>query len=172
MARRGRPRKKEITIQSDETKNVIGILSMIISALLILSYFVDSPGFDQIKKYLGQSTIFAFAFFLNLSLKMFRVKYLLTKPSSLIGQALLFVSIAGFLHYGIEVDEAFELAKSGVSGGLLGYYIAHVYLIDIFAKEGAFIILIFFMIISVCLTFSMSIGQIVEGMGKIIGGIL
>ncbi len=168
MARRGRPRKKEITIQSDETKNVIGIMSMIVAALLVLSCFVDSPGFDQIRKYLGQSTIFAFVFFLNLSLKTFRVKYLLTKSSSLIGQAFLFISVAGFLHYNVEVDQALRIAKIGENGGLLGYYIAHVYLIDIFAKEGAFIILIFFTVVSICLTFSMSIGQLVEYMGEII----
>jgi len=171
MARRGRPRKKEITIESDETKNAIGIISFIIAALLILSYFVDSPGFDVIKQYLGKSTFFAFLFFLNLSLRMFKARYILTKPSSLFGQILLFISTAGFFHYFIEEDEALVFAKIGEGGGLLGYKIAQGYLIDIFAKEGAFIILLFLTIISVSLTFSISIGQMVEGISNIVSRI-
>lgn len=171
MAKRGRPRKKEVTVQSDETKNVIGILSLIVAALLILSYFVDSPGFDQIRKYLGKSTIIAFIFFTNLSLRMFRVDYLLTKPSSLIGQVLLFLSTASFMHYFIDLDEALVNAKIGEGGGLLGYYITHVYLIDIFAQEGAFIILIFFIVISVSLSLSVSIGQMIEVISKCINHI-
>jgi S-DNA-T family DNA segregation ATPase FtsK/SpoIIIE len=166
MPRRGRPRKKEITIQSDETKNVIGILSLIIAALLILSYFVDSPGFDIIHKYLGQATIVGFVFFGNLSLRMFRVDYLLTKPGSLIGQVLLFFSASGFSHYFIESSDALSKAELGEGGGILGYYITHVYLIDIFATEGAFIILLFLAIIGFSLAFNVSIGQMVEMIGR------
>lgn len=159
---RGRPRKKEITIQSDETKNVIGILSLIVAALLALSYFVDSPGLDVIKQYLGHSSIVAFMFFANLALRMFRIDYSLNKPSSLFGQIILFLAFASILHYFVDADTGLEIAKRGEGGGLLGYYVTHVYLIDIFAKAGALIIIIFSMIISLSLTLSVSIGQMVD----------
>src|SRR4030042_3463676 len=134
MARRGRPRKKkEITIRSDETKNVIGILSLIAAALLLLSYFVDSPGFEQIRIYLGNSTIVGFLFFGNLALRMFRVEYYLTKTLSLVGQFILIFSVAGFMHYFADPELALELAEIGSYGGMLGYVITYTYLIDIFA---------------------------------------
>lgn len=166
MARRGRPRKKEITIESDETKNVLGILSLIAAALLILSYFVDSPGFDLIRKYLGQATIVAFVFFANLALRMFQTDYPLTKPNSLLGQFLLIFTISAFLHFFANSDDALEIANRGELGGLLGYYISHVYLIDIFASEGTFVILLFFLICASSLALSMSIGQIFSVIGK------
>jgi S-DNA-T family DNA segregation ATPase FtsK/SpoIIIE len=166
MARRGRPRKKEITIESDETKNVIGILSLIAAALLILSYFVDSPGFDYIRRYLGQSTIVAFVFFANLALRMFRTDYSLTKPTSLFGQFLLIFASSALLHFFSTSDDALEVANRGELGGLLGYYITHVYLIDIFAKEGTLIILLLLILIASSLTLSMSIGQIFSILGK------
>jgi S-DNA-T family DNA segregation ATPase FtsK/SpoIIIE len=167
MARR-RGRKKEITIKSDETKNVIGILAFILSVLFILSYFVDSPGLDVVKEYLGQSTIVASIFFANLSLRMFRVNYLLAKTSSLVGQALFILSSAGIFHYFVGEDVAEAQAKMGKAGGILGYYITHFYLVDIFAKQGAFIILLFFIIISFSLTFSVSIGQMIEAISKLV----
>ncbi|MBN2016382.1 DNA translocase FtsK 4TM domain-containing protein [Candidatus Dojkabacteria bacterium] len=166
MARRGRPRKREITIQSDETKNVIGILSLIAAALLALSYFIDSPGLDLIRRYLGQATLVAFVFFGNLALKMFRVEYQLTKTSSLVGQLLLFLTAAGFFHFFIDSDVAIAEAQVGSGGGILGYYITHVYLIDIFAREGGFLILILLSVISVSLTLGISIGQMVTFIGK------
>jgi len=171
MGRRGRPRKKELTIESDETKNVIGILSLIVAALLLLTYFVDSPSFDTIRKYFGQSIIFASVFFANLSFNMFRVRYLLTRSSSLVGQALLFLSIASIFHYFVDLDEGYITAYLGGGGGMIGYYISHIYLIDVFAKEGAVVIIISAIIISLSLTFQISIGQIVESITKYFGKI-
>lgn len=165
---RGRPRKKEITIQSDETKNVVGILSLITAALLILSYFVDSPGFDIIYKFLGQSVIVAFFFFGNLSLRMFRIDYSLTKSSSLVGQFLLIFASSGFFHFFIEGKDAQDFANIGKGGGILGYYISHVYLIDIFARQGALVILIALALVGATMAFSLSIGDIVEAIKKMI----
>ncbi len=160
MAKRGRPKKKEITIKSEETQNVFGILSMIAAALFILSYFVDSPGFDIIKMYFGQGTILAFLFFGNFALRMFKVDYSLTKTNSLIGQLLLVFSGVSFLHFFADSKDAEVIAKSGEMGGLLGYNITHKNLIDIFASAGAFIIIIAFLLISVSLAFSVSISDI------------
>lgn len=166
MARRGRPRKRELTVQSDETKNVLGILSLIVAALLILSYFVDSPGFDVIRKYLGQATIVAFIFFGNFSLKMFKMDYPLTKPSSLVGQFFLIFISSSLFHFFADASDALDIANRGEMGGLLGYYVAHLYLIDIFAKSGTLIILIFLLVIASSLALSVSIGQILEHIFK------
>ena len=165
MARRGRPRKRDVTIKSDETKNVIGILSLIIASLFILSYFVDSPGFDVIKRYFGGATIVGFVFFANLALRMFRIDYPLTKKSSLVGQFVLFVSVSSFLHYFVEQDEALNSANRGEGGGVIGFQISHRYLIDIFAKEGTFLILLSIFIIGISLTFNVSIGQMIKFIG-------
>lgn len=167
MARRGRPKKREVTIQSNETKNVIGILSLIAAALIILSYVVDAPGFDLISKYLGQTSIVAFVFFTNLALRMFRVNYPLSKTKSVIGQLLLTISASGFLHLFVTSKEAEAVARAGESGGILGYTISHVYLIDIFAREGSFIILAFFVFTSITLTLSISVSQIFQFLSKL-----
>ena len=161
MARR-RGRSKHITIKSDETKNVIGILSLIVASLFALSYFVDSPGLDFIKKFFGGATIVGFIFFSNLSLRMFRVEYILSKTSSLVGQVLAFIGTSALLHYLIDLDEGFELASRGEGGGVLGYEFAHKYLIDIFAHEGSIIIIFFLLVVAASLTFGVSIGQMIQ----------
>ena len=168
MARRGRPRKREITIQSTETKNVFGILSLIVASLLLLSFFVDSPGLDFIKKYLGNSVIPAFIFFGNFSLKMFGTQYSLTKTSSLLGQLLLIFSTSGFFHFFADSEDAQSLAERGELGGVIGYYISHVNLIDIFAKPGALIIIASVLIISITLTLSLSLSDLLQVFGRII----
>lgn len=167
MARRGRPRNREVTIKSDETKNVFGIFSLIACALIVLSFFVDAPGFDVIKKYLGVSAIPAAFFFANLSLRMFRVNYPFSRGNALLGQFLLIFSIAGMSHLFVDSKKALAEANSGEYGGILGYNIAHVYLVDIFAKEGAFIVLAFFIFTAATLTLSISIKQILGFLSKI-----
>ncbi|MDD3647594.1 MAG: DNA translocase FtsK 4TM domain-containing protein [Candidatus Dojkabacteria bacterium] len=160
MARRRRGR--EITIKSDETKNVIGILCLIAASLFALSYFVDSPGLDFIKKYFGGATVVGFFFFSNLSLKMFRVDYLLSKTRSLVGQGLAFIGTSALLHYFVALEHGLDFAERGDGGGILGYEISHKYLIDIFAHEGSMIIIFFLFVVAVSLTFGLSIGQMVQ----------
>lgn len=158
---RGR-KKKEITIQSDETKNVIGILSLIVAALIALSYFVDSPGFDILRRYLGNASVVAFVFFANLAFKMFRIEYSLSNTKSLIGQLLLFFTTASFLHFFIDGPDAADAALAGKGGGEVGLFITHNYLIDFLAKEGTFLVLTFFSILAFTLAFDVSIAQIID----------
>ncbi len=159
---RRRRLKKEITIQSDETRNVFGILSLIIASLLALSFFISAPGFDLIKRYLGQSTIFAFVLALSFSLKMFRIEFLLTKTKSIIGQSLSFLTSSSLLHFFISSEEAELAAQEGRGGGELGYFVTNKYLIDYFAREGTFIILLSLTIIAITLTFNISIVKVFE----------
>jgi len=155
-------RRKQINIKSDETRNFFGIITLIISALIGLSIFVDSPGLDAVKQFFGNSAIIALIFSLNLALRLFKVDYLLTKSMSLFGQFLLVLSFSGFMHYFANTKDAEALAMTAQYGGVLGFTITHTYLIDFFAKEGAFIILIILLTVSVSLSLNQPVSKLIN----------
>ncbi len=95
--RRGRPKKKQLTIKSRETSLTLGTIAIILSGLIALSFFVESSGFLVFKQFLGLSAIFASLFLLNLSLRYFGVDTRFNAKSSLFLQFFLVFLVAGLL---------------------------------------------------------------------------
>lgn len=169
--RRGRPRRKEVTIQSEETSIALGVFFLIISGLILLSIFVNDGLFlQEIHKFFGSSSVLAFIFLLFLSMRMFGVVNPLTQTKSLVGQFLLVIIISGFLQLTVDVKDAYSIAERGEMGGLLGYNVTNKLLVEIFAKEGALLILVLGFLAAAPLAFSLSIRTSFQAIGKFFNG--
>src|SRR5690606_40162611 len=94
-------RKKHPTYDSKETKTIIGLLTLILSLFFFISFFTTSSEqsiFTQAKLIFGQSTIFTSFFLFSLGLHYLGSDLPFTKPSSLIGQAILVFLKIGRAH--------------------------------------------------------------------------
>ena len=175
MARKGRPKKtKIITYQSEETKALMGIFSLILAALFFMSYFVEASAFVLIQKYFGQVT-FVFGIFLaNLGLYFFRTKWPMARPGALIGQVLLFLSLAALLHTFSSKKDALEAAERGELGGMIGYFLSWEVLIEYFTKSVTIILMLVIFVVSLPLSVAVSLIEfvklIINGVKWLFGG--
>jgi S-DNA-T family DNA segregation ATPase FtsK/SpoIIIE len=162
MAKRGRPKKrKDITIESDETKIFIGLIFLSVAVLLAGSPYFDGKFFEFIMRYIGQSTYIGAFFFLALAVRLFGYKNWLTKLQTIIGVVLIWVSLVTFLHFTIPIEQGKEYALTGEGGGLIGYLI-NLNLQNWFDRGGELVILIVFFIVAVSIFINMSLKNLIE----------
>lgn len=102
---------------------------------------------------------------------MFGVLIPFNENKSLVGQFLLIFVMAALLHLFANVDEAYDIAQKGELGGIIGYYISQVILVDFLAKSGAFIVLIILLFISLPLSFALSLTRVAHFIGQVINKI-
>jgi len=168
MARkkRGRPKKKKLAVNTEETSIVFAIIFMMAAGISLVSLFVDAPYFVYIHKYLGWGIPAAVIFFGFLSLRLFGYKSKFTAGRVLIGQFLFFLAFDAFLHSFLPVNEALQLAEKGNYGGMVGYW-ASDFLIDRISRLGALVFLSPILIISLSMGSGLSLVQIRDFIMKI-----
>lgn len=158
--KRGRPsKKKEINIQSDETRLVFALVLGLFAAFCFLSYFNEGEIFAVLKSYFGGSVITLGLFSLGISLKLFGVKLKFLGVANMFGLALITLALASIFHVGYPTDTAFAEAELGNGGGLIGYFLSSK-LIDAVSKNGAIISILFFLFLGVLLFTNTTLSQI------------
>jgi len=89
-------KKKPITIKSEETTTIFGVLSLAISAFLIASAFLTNGYFVRVHLIFGLGLYFAALLFLIFALRMFGNKFRFNKGLSIISFAIFLLSFLGF----------------------------------------------------------------------------
>ncbi len=167
MARRGRKRSKTITYQSEETKTLVGLMCLILASLFFLSYFVEAEAFTIIRRYFGQVTFLVGIFLINLGLYFFRSKWPMAKTSALVGQFILVISLATFLHSLSSKKEALEVAQRGELGGIIGYTLAWQIFIEYFTRSVTIFLMGVLLFISIPLSVTLSIKEFFSLIGRV-----
>lgn len=152
MAKRGRPPKtQDLTIQSRETKVFVALVLLTISILLIGSSYFEGEFFLYITQYLGRTAFILGIVLAGLSLKLFGYDIWLTKPSTLVGMLIAYLSILPFAHFTIPIDQCEAYAMDGEGGGMIGCAI-HNALYNWFDKGGELVVLVTILIIGISIT--------------------
>ncbi len=162
MGKRGRPKKKkEITIKSEETKIVFGIMVGLTGILFIVSPYLEAGFFDSIQKLFGISSAPLGVTLVLFSTSILGMKSKINSIRTKIGLIVLTLFLAGIAHIIIPEEIALTSARIGEGGGMLGYQIS-TFLVDTFGKFFAFIILLITLFISLSLISGITLTQIKE----------
>lgn len=157
--RRGRPpKKKELTIKSEETRIFAALVTGFIGILAILTPFVDASAFKTISTVLGIATLPAGITLVLISIAFFGYNIKVNTPKPIIGFVLLTLIVAFIAHFIIPIEEALSSAKSGTGGGYLGYYIT-TFSIDTFGRLASMLVVLIILIIATSLISGMSLNQ-------------
>ncbi len=160
MAKRGRKKKeKEITVKSDETKILIGLVILVLGAIILLSPFFDSKAFRIAVSYFGFSAIPWGITLGYLSLRFFTTKPKLTSIKRLIGLTLLSITASAILLFWVPKDILQSSTDFSDSGGLLGYHI-HIFFLSSVGQLIEFMILLILLAVSISLISNMALTQI------------
>jgi DNA segregation ATPase FtsK/SpoIIIE-like protein len=160
-------RRNELTIKSEETSIILGLLSIILAVLLLLSTFVTAPAFDLFRKYIGISSIVGFFLLLNVSLRSFGVEYAWSKKSALFGQLLTLIDISGLLY--LLNPDTLDKNLNNITGSI-GKSIGILFS-DIFSKDVGVLLLFALLFLFVPLALNLSfvtIKEIFVGIGNVL----
>lgn len=160
MAKRGRPKKKkEITIKSEETKIVFGIIVGLVGILSIVSPYLEASFSQTIQRIFGISSAPLGIIFILFSTSILGMESKINSLRTKIGLVFMTVFLAGMAHIIIPEELTLTSAEIGEGGGILGYEIS-TFLVDTFGKFFAYIILLFVLIISLSLISGITFTQI------------
>lgn len=167
MGRKKRGRKKRITYDSSETKALIGLISLFIGVLTILSYFIEGPIFAFLQNIVKDATIFLAIFFFNVALNLFNSKFSLARTKSVIGQFFFVVFYAAFVNSIFGGGYSLELGEETRYGGIIGYYVYRFFSDNVFLNFTP-IFLFTIVAISIPVSLSITIVDALDKLGKII----
>ncbi len=159
--KRGRPRKKEITIKSQETKTFVGLIFSILGLLSVMSFSLDGLIFEKVKGLVGIGAVPGGITLILLGLYILGYDLFINKPKQIIGFVLLTLIFSTISHFVIPVEDAKFEALQGEGGGMLGYQLNKV-MIDTFGRIASVIIFAITGLISISLISDTSINQMKE----------
>lgn len=160
MAKPGRKKKKKnLTIQSDETKIFFGMILGVLGLSFLVAPFFQATIFNEITKYVGYSSIAWGLTILYLSIRFFSDSEKYKSIKTTLGLTLISLTLAALLTFWIPSELLIEGGDFSLSGGIIGYNI-HSLLIDTFGQLIEFIVLIFALIISLTLLTELKLTQI------------
>lgn len=184
MARKrrpGRPRKyslkrtkQKLGINPEASKEITSIILIILGLIFILGLFGAAGSFGEViskvlKTILGY-TVWLLPFFLfGLGIIIWRsiAREEEIKTSLWIGSILFFLSLSGLIHLiFINRFTALEMGQQGFGGGIIGYAVSALFL-KIIEFWGSLAVLMAIFIVSLILTFSLSLSSIMQWWKKI-----
>jgi DNA segregation ATPase FtsK/SpoIIIE, S-DNA-T family len=157
--RRGRPpKKKELTIKSEETRTIAGLVTGFVGLLAVLTPFVSGTIFGVLSKAFGIATLPAGLTLLLISAGLFGQNLKINNPRPLAGFFLITMIVAVIGHFVIPLDEGLVSAQAGAGGGYVGFYITEA-LIKTFGRLASAIVILISLIIAISLISGMSLSQ-------------
>lgn len=149
--RRGRPpKKKELTIRSEETKTIVGLMVGFVGVLAVLTPFVNGTIFGVLSKAFGIATLPAGVTLLLISTGLFGHDLKINNVRPLLGFFLITVIVAVIGHFIIPLEEGLSSAQAGTGGGYVGFYITKA-LIETFGRLASAIVILISSIIAISL---------------------
>ncbi len=166
---RGRKKKFKLNLdlKAEAVKSVLVVVLFLSWLISFVSFFATDYSLNEKilsfwKNLFGNTAIFAP--FLLLIAALFLIEKFQNRfkePRIILGIGMLFVAILGIAHVFIPEERAYDIARDGEGGGLLGFYIASS-LISSVSKYGAIAILFSVLLIALIILFNLSIDQIIE----------
>ena len=142
MAKRGRPsKKKDITINSTETKVFFGLVFLVIGILFIATLFSSGEFFSVISSQIGGTAVIFGILMILIATKLFGYDGRITSWPFLASFFFLCVWTLPLFHFPYA-DDGMAVANEGRGGGEIGYQI-HSALYGLFDKVGELVILLF-----------------------------
>lgn len=182
MTRRYRRRGLKLNLKNESFQSAVGVILLVFSVLVILSFFGQAAGFGSALQNL-LNRLFGWGVFLvplttavlGLILLRLRVKIPFVELRVFVGLAIFTLALLGFIHLFFPPERAhFEASVLGQGGGLVGYYLQLI-LRRIFSSIGAFLILASSLVVGILVVFNASvdealfyISQITKKLGEII----
>lgn len=166
MARR---KKKKLTIRSEETTTLFGVLSFFAAVVLAASIFVQNTYLTKIHAVLGIGVILGSLILLIFALRMFGNKFTFNKWKVLICLTIFLLSFISLIHL-LEYNHMSDQQSLINGGGSVGYTIANV-TESIFGYALGAVILFFVALISIVVGLSIPITKISNAIKAIINGI-
>lgn len=121
--KRGRPKKKQVTYDSQEIKFILGVVAMGVGVISLMSYVINEEQslFNFVRMLFGDATIFLAIFMINLALMLFGLRYVLNKPASLFAQ--LAITFLSSIIIAATANPLFrrQFSYEGGLGGIIGY---------------------------------------------------
>ncbi len=178
MARRrrpGRPRKyslkrakQKFGLDPEVSKEILSIILIILGVVFLLSLLGAAGSFGDViarslKIILGYSVWFLPFFLFGLGIIVWKSipEEGGVKTSVWAGSILFFLSLAGLIHLFVNRFIALEVAQQGLGGGVIGYA-ASAFFIRLIEFWGSLLVLIAIFLVSVILTFNLSLRDISE----------
>lgn len=168
MGRKRRGRRKKVTYDSDESKTVFGIVSLITSVVVLVSHFMDGVALSYAKNLFGGAIFFFSAFFFVLALRLFNAMPEKVTNRTVFGVLFLALAYAVFLSGEVGLPSgAQQDAYAGMYGGRVGFDLAEM-LGNFFFRDAVrpFSWLIGFL--SIPLILSMSLPEYFTALGKVV----
>ena len=164
---RGRRRKFKIkfNVRPDTARSIIALILILLAIISLLSflakdYSVNAKVNSFIRRFLGAgSIVLPFLFAATGILFIDKLKLKFKEIRIMIGLLISMFSISGLFHLFVK-ENAYEIAKEGKGGGLIGYKVASILTANV-SKYGAFFMLTIFLLIAVFLVFNMSFEKII-----------
>ncbi|MCK4800020.1 DNA translocase FtsK 4TM domain-containing protein, partial [Candidatus Parcubacteria bacterium] len=149
-------------------KDVVAIFLFVLALLSILSFVNLAGGLGEklsgiINILFGWGTILFPLALILWGWKMFRSESVFESKISMFGVVILVFSILSFMHVFYDPVAMFEIAKSGIGGGVLGAILAWV-LVSLVGKWGGLVIIFALFLISLLLIFNI---PFIDLLGKI-----
>ncbi|KKR05535.1 MAG: cell division FtsK/SpoIIIE [candidate division WS6 bacterium GW2011_GWF2_39_15] len=157
--RKGSKKKKDININSDETKVFVGIILTILSIALIISPFFDSHLFRSIVTTFGYSSVVFGFTTLYLALRFFSSKTIFKSWKLQLGLLFFSLTFAAFLTFWVPNEQLQSPTQFEFPAGMLGYNI-HLFLLSYLGRFIEFLVLIVSFVVSISLITSIKLSQI------------
>lgn len=159
---------KEITIKSDETKIVFGILLTILSIGFTISPFVDAVLFRYIVKFLGYTSVPIGLSLTYISIGMYTNIKFFKSIKTVLGLIIFSIAFSTFLTFWIPDEILVSNYDYSLYGGLFGYHI-HLQLLIFMGRFLELLLLIFLFILSISLLTNVKLAQIRDFIRDIFG---
>ncbi len=164
--RRGRPpKKKELTIKSEETRVFGGIMLILAGILCLFSPFMNASVFDVFLRVAGIGTFSAGIALLLQGVSILGYKGVFNSTRTIIGFVILTLLISAIGHFVIPVDQLASEASLGHGGGYLGY-ITVSFLIETFGRVASVLILLIIAVVAFSLISNITLDQLKDMLTK------
>ena len=166
---RGRRRKFRVSfnVRPDTIRSIISLIFVLLAVISLVSFFapsyvVNSKIQEVLKLCFGKASILI-PFLLAAAAVLFvdRIKPQFKELRIVAGLTIALVSLAGIFHIFISKEEAYDLAKIGGGGGIVGYKLSSILAAGLSKFGGAFV-LFCLLVVSIVLMFNVSFENILQ----------
>ena len=170
--KRGRPRKKDVIKQKiaipPDLKREILAIGVIILGIFFFFASINLAGkagsivFEELRLLFGYFAFFLSLIFIFLGVVLFKTSSAeAVRLNIWLGLVFLLLFWPAFFHLFINTEEALEIARAGLGGGLIGYYVAD-FLIRAVDFWASFFILLGLVIMGLVLFFNIRLSQLLS----------
>ncbi len=162
------PRRKkrflQLGLKPRSTISLIALLLILFALLSLLSIIGTSMDLDNflftfLKAYVGTATFMVPPLFFFAGLSLTKIRWDIAQARIFWGLLVLTLGFITLFHLISNGNNSLELAKTGVGGGMIGYYLGGL-LVNLFSVFGAFVMALALLMIGLIIIFNTSLEEL------------